>query len=113
MHELVYSVSAPWSAVCITSCLVLWAIRVPGVFFTYINDGPELLGHVSTILRDYRYLEVPTTMDGLDEAEVSKLIRETPCRYGIYQSGGRGEEDIRLGIRREDEIVPLRERGGL
>lgn len=99
----VYSISAPWVAASIASCLVLFIGGVLSVVFNHLNNGPELLGFVSTTLRDSRYIDTPTSMDGLDGAQVAVMMKKDRFRYGVYQSG----VDGRMGIGREDDVVSI------
>lgn len=99
----VYSVSAPWMIACIASCLILFIGGVLGILFNHMNQGPELLGYVSAILRDSRFVDTSVSMDGLDAAQVAVLMKQHRFRYGKYQLG----VEERMGIGPEDEIVPI------
>lgn len=81
----VYRIAWPWMVACIISCGVLSALGVLSVVFAHMARGPELLGFVSTILRDSRYVSIssqPAELEKMTGFELSRLIRNERIRYG-------------------------------
>lgn len=98
--HFVYVVSPPWAAACIVSCVVLFFGSGIGIAFTHINSGPEVLGFVSTTLRDSRYISTPDSLSSRDGAEVSFKLKRERFRYG--RSMGFRQH---MGIGREGEVM--------
>lgn len=92
----VYLIHAGWMAICIISCSILAIGGIIGVIFTHINNGPEILGYVSTILRESRLVDSPPSMDQLDGCDMSKAMKRERFQYGYYMELGE-----QMGIRRE------------
>jgi hypothetical protein len=100
--HFVYVVSAPWAVACIVSCVVLFFGSGSGIAFTHINSGPEVLGFVSTTLRDSRYIDSPDSLRSRNGAEVSFKLKKERFRYG--RSMGFRQQ---MGIGREGEVIKV------
>lgn len=101
----VYTISWPWMAVCIVSCAVLLIGSILGVFYTHMARGPELLGFVSTMFRDSKYIDVPLGTENVGGLELSKIMKDERFRYGFTRDsqGGVG----RVGIAHEEHVTKI------
>lgn len=109
--HLVYGISWGWMAACLVSCAVLALAGVLGAVFAHKGKGPELLGFVSTILRDSRYHDMPkrgAELGYMDGPELSRLLKHERLRYGHIHMDGTGE--VGMGIGREEQVTTLREK---
>ncbi|CAH0051152.1 unnamed protein product [Clonostachys solani] len=97
----VYLINWPWMVVSLVSCLILVLASIVGVGFVHSGHGPEVLGYVSTAIRDSDIAGLPPQAAQMDGDELSKAMRKRRFRYGrkISEKGpptvGFGpEEDI-------------------
>jgi hypothetical protein len=104
----VYGIAWEWMIPCLLCCLVLAIAGVLGVYFAHKGQGPELLGFVSTILRDSRYVSLPKGQK-LHAHELSRLWKRERIRYGhVGQDDG---EEPALGIGPEEQVAQMRRAG--
>ncbi|KAM0429260.1 hypothetical protein ACHAPT_006474 [Fusarium lateritium] len=98
----VYRISAPWTGVCIVSCIVFLVGGILSVVFIRLAAGPDVLGFVSTAMRDSKWMEMSpetTRMNGMDW---TRSMREQRIRYGFVHQTPEGES--LLGVGREDMV---------
>ncbi|CAG9977310.1 unnamed protein product [Clonostachys byssicola] len=98
----VYRVSWPWMAACFASCGVLATCGIMGIILVHRGNSPEVLGFVSAIVRDSRYIKIPTDVDHMNGEDLSRMLKSERLRYG-YTSFGTGGTP-QMGIGREIEI---------
>ena len=101
----VYSISRPWMAVCIISCVILASGGTLSVVFAHLTRGPEVLGYVSSTLRDSRYVTTSLSLSYLEGYEVSKILSKERLRLGA--AGQNTVMDPGLGVRREEDALTL------
>lgn len=109
--HFIYNISTAWMSISLASCTVLFLSGVISGLFNHLNTTPELLGYVSTTLRDSRFIDIQSSLNSLTGAEVSLLMKEMRLRYGIYQSLEEGSMDEQMGIGREEDIKEIRKGG--
>lgn len=83
-------VSKLWSLICAISCLVLLICGCMGVVVGHIAKGPDMLGCVTSSVRDSRYVRIPasdTTLDGMD---LAREMKARQIRAGVL---GPAKED--------------------
>ncbi|CAH0051684.1 unnamed protein product [Clonostachys solani] len=78
----VYSVNRPWGAVCAASCVILSIASILGVIFAHSCRGLDILGLVSTGIRDSKYVDMPSGGESLDGHELSIVMKNERLRYG-------------------------------
>ncbi|KAF6816283.1 hypothetical protein CPLU01_13917 [Colletotrichum plurivorum] len=92
-----YFVSKTWLWLGIASSAVLLAGGILSVVFAHLARGPEILGYVSTIVRNSKFVEVPPHTSWLDAADLSRMIKDERIRYGFTDTGS-GEEEQQIGV---------------
>lgn len=103
-HSLfVYRISWGWMVACILSCVVLAVAGVMGILYTHRGRGPELLGLVSTVLRDSRYIEI-VPQPWMDGYELSRSLKDERVRYGHIRHS---KAEPAVGIGREENVTVL------
>ena len=90
------------------SCMMLVLLGVSGVIYTHKGRCPELLGFVSTILRDSRYvsMEIGQPLGYMPASELSRLLRGERIRYGHIEMND--TEDFSMGIGLEGGVRRMR-----
>ncbi|CAH0045870.1 unnamed protein product [Clonostachys solani] len=101
----VFSVSLPWMAACFASCGVLAACGIMGIILVHRGNSPEILGFVSAIVRDSRYITIPTDVDHMNGEDLSRMLKSERLRYGYTSFESR--EAPQMGIGRETEITKI------
>ncbi|KAI5465662.1 hypothetical protein BGZ63DRAFT_374193 [Mariannaea sp. PMI_226] len=91
-----YKISCPWMVACLISCIMLSSGSAVGVIFRHLARGPEILGLVSTIFRDSKYVDIPAGMENDDGHKVSNMMKEERFQYG--------NRDGAVGIMREEDV---------
>lgn len=104
----VYWISRPWVAGCIISCIVLLVGGILSGVFVYLSDGPEVLGYVSTAIRDSKYMEVPPGAGRTDGIELTNQMKDQRVRYGVTHLTHQGKS--LFGIGSQDDIVSIKVR---
>lgn len=104
----VYSISQPWIAGCIISCIVLLSGGVLSVIFIHTAKGPEVLGYVSTAVRDSKYIQMPQGSGRMNGLDLTRAIQTQRIRYGLTDLTEDGEP--LLGVGREEEIGLIKKR---
>ncbi|KAI9157910.1 hypothetical protein HJFPF1_05895 [Paramyrothecium foliicola] len=105
---LVYRVSPPWMAMAITSCILLLVGGVMSVIFRHLALGPEVLGYVSTVIRDSRFMETGGRFGRLDGIEISKKLKSKRIRFGYSEMTH--EEQRLMGVGLESDIQSIHEK---
>lgn len=104
----VYSISQPWIAGYIISCIVLLSGGVLSVILIHTAKGPEVLGYVSTAVRDSKYIPMPRGSGRMDGLDLTRAIQTRRIRYGLTNLTEDGEPV--LGVGREEEIGLIKKR---
>ncbi|KAF4908548.1 hypothetical protein CGCF415_v006520 [Colletotrichum fructicola] len=89
----VFTISTLWLGLCLLSSLILLSGGVMSVVFTHLADGPEVLGSVSTVVRNSRYIDLPSSMSWMDGSDITYQIKEMRIKYGFTREVS-GEEPV-------------------
>ncbi|CAG9990550.1 unnamed protein product [Clonostachys byssicola] len=100
----VYLINWPWMVVCLVSCLILTLASIVGVGFVHSGHGPEVLGYVSTAIRESDIDGLPAKAAQMDGDELSKAMRKKRFRYG-RKLGDKGPHTVGFGP--EEDIIIL------
>jgi hypothetical protein len=73
-NDLVYAVSPAWLAVFAICAVVLFLGGVAGVVVESMTVAPDILGYVSTVARNSRYLQLPKTSSAMSGGERAKTV---------------------------------------
>ncbi|CAM1509498.1 Fc.00g032370.m01.CDS01 [Cosmosporella sp. VM-42] len=98
----VYHISKPWIAACIVSCFLLLISAVLGVVFIHLADGPEVLGYVSTVVRDSKYLDMPSEAGRMNGIDLTNSMKERRVQYGLTHLAQEGQS--LMGVGRQEDI---------
>ncbi|KAF4939115.1 hypothetical protein CGCF245_v004007 [Colletotrichum fructicola] len=98
---IIFSVSTTWLALCLVSGIILLGAGILSVIFKHKSRGPEVLGCVSTVFRDSRYMEVQSDSGWLDSNKLSSRMRDQRIRFGVVEF--KDGEEFLLGVGPEDE----------
>ena len=102
-------VSLAWILVCLISCVVLAACGIMSAVLTHLTRGPDVLGYVSSALRDSKFTEIPSDVRGLDGLDLTRQIRKRRVRLGaVHHSSGQREDEPFLGIGDEDGVERIK-----
>ena len=104
----VYAVNQAWIAGCIISCLVLLVGGILSVIFVHLAKGPEVLGYVSTAVRDSKYVRMPQEAGQMGGMDLTRVIGEQRVRHGLARVTEEGVPI--LGVGKEEEIETLNKR---
>ncbi|CAH0042623.1 unnamed protein product [Clonostachys rhizophaga] len=101
----VFCVSWPWMTACFASCGVLAVCGIMGIILVHRGNSPEVLGFVSAIVRDSRYIKIPTDLEHMNGEDISRRLKSERLRYGYTSFESRGTPQ--MGIGRETEITKV------
>jgi hypothetical protein len=88
----------------ILSCITFLIGGVASVVFASLADGPEVLGYVSTVMRDSKRLDLDPVVSSMRGIDISKLYKGLRLRFG-YDETLSGLPV--LGVGREAEMTPI------
>lgn len=100
--EEVYSVSWAWFALLFIATMLMLLAAVAGVICDCVNLNPEILGYTSSIIRDSKYVSLPS-IDGpsLDGMALTRKNRDFPLKMGSVSEGGLVRSSV---LRRDDSV---------
>ncbi|KAF5524290.1 hypothetical protein CGCA056_v005299 [Colletotrichum aenigma] len=101
----VFQVSALWVGFCLVSCLILLACGILSVVFTHLAHGPEVLGYVSTLVRDSKFMDLLMNTSWMDGTELTKELRSQRIRYGYTHHTMGGEPLMGVGYQADTEQI--------
>ncbi|KAH6687782.1 hypothetical protein F5X68DRAFT_206232 [Plectosphaerella plurivora] len=93
-------VSKTWNLICAASCLILLICGAAGVVIGHIAKGPDMLGCVTSSIRDSRYFKIPASYTTLDSMELAREMKARQIRAGVLgrAQGGEAQHAIVYGI---------------
>ncbi|KAF6797577.1 hypothetical protein CSOJ01_12926 [Colletotrichum sojae] len=94
-----------WMAMCLLSAIVLFLAGVCSVVFAHMALGPEVLGYVSTMVRDSRFVDLMINTSWLDGSELSGKIRSERVRYGFTHHVMDGQPLLGIGYQTDTERI--------
>ncbi|KAF6795448.1 hypothetical protein CSOJ01_13419 [Colletotrichum sojae] len=80
-----FVVSRLWIIVSVIAAVVLLAGGILSVVITHLTYGPEILGYVSTTIRNSKFIDLPSTTTWLDGTELTNEMNTTRIRYGFIR----------------------------
>ncbi|CAG9956830.1 unnamed protein product [Clonostachys rosea f. rosea IK726] len=101
----VFRVSWLWMTACFASCAVLATCGIMGIILVHRGNSPEILGFVSAIVRDSRYIKIPTDVDHMNGEDLSRMLKSERLRYGYTSSESMGKPQMGIGL--ETEITKV------
>ncbi|WQF80919.1 hypothetical protein CDEST_05933 [Colletotrichum destructivum] len=101
----VFEVSDTWAVVCLLSGAVMLGAGLMGVVFKHRARGPEVLGHVSTVIRDSKYMDFPPEAVRAEGLDLSRNMKGLRIRYGV--TGFMKDGEPLIGVGRHEEIEPV------
>ncbi|KAF4941427.1 hypothetical protein CGCF245_v001568 [Colletotrichum fructicola] len=84
-----YVISKLWISLCLLSAVVLLAGGILSVVFIHLTHGPEILGYVSTTIRNSKYIDLPSSTTWLDGSELTNELKKLRIRYGFIRDESR------------------------
>lgn len=80
-----YRVSKTWSTIGVLSSLVFLLGGIASVAFAHMAKGPEVLGYVSTVMRDSKFLGLGPDTGYMAGMDMSKMCRNMRIRLGSWR----------------------------
>lgn len=102
----IFEVSKTWIVFCLLSGGVLLVGGISSVVITHLTVAPDILGYVSTLVRNSQ-VDLPFRTNWLDGADLSQKLRKKRFRYGWTRQVVDGEPLI--AIRHENETERVRD----
>ncbi|KAH6900810.1 hypothetical protein B0T10DRAFT_504545 [Thelonectria olida] len=101
----VYSVSRLWIWLCLASTVVLLIGGILSVFFNHLANGPEVLGYVSTAVRDSKFIDMPPETGRIGGTDLTMMKKDLRVRYGFTGQESEGQALIGVGLEKETEQI--------
>lgn len=73
-NDLVYVINGPWLAGFTVCAAILFLAGLAGVVVESMTVAPDVLGYVSTVARNSRYLQLPKTSSAMSGGERAKTV---------------------------------------
>lgn len=108
-YSEVFMVSKVWVGLCVISTLVLLACGCFSVLFVHLASGPEILGYVSTMARNSRYITLSPKTTWMDGPELAKETKSLWIKHGLVF--GEVAEEAVLAIAAEDKTEGIGKQG--
>ncbi|RGP71954.1 hypothetical protein FSPOR_3069 [Fusarium sporotrichioides] len=102
----IYVVHWSWMALFSACCVVLLASGITGVMFAHLAAGPEILGYASSVVRDSKYVSLPSIAGEKEALEVTKMVGQQRFRYGFTNATSEGRPLMGIGL--EDQIQGIK-----
>jgi hypothetical protein len=102
--EEIYSVSWAWFAFLFIATMLMLLAAIASLIFDRLTLNPEILGYTSSIVRDSKYVSLPTQGGPLDGLELTKKNRNFLLKMGAVQKSGRWH----LAVLDQDDAIQTR-----
>ncbi|KAK1715305.1 hypothetical protein BDP67DRAFT_587989 [Colletotrichum lupini] len=102
-----YSISKSWAAAFLFSSSLLFLSAVVGVIFKHWARGPEVLGYVSTVIRDSKYISLASPSGWKDGVDLSTEIASQRIRFGVVMTAS--EEKLAVGVGKQEDTRHVKE----
>jgi hypothetical protein len=99
--EEVYSVSWAWFAFLFIATMLMLLAAITSMICDRITLNPEILGYTSSIIRDSKYVSLPSKDGALDGLELTKKNREFPLKMGAISENGQ----LRLSVLKQEDTI--------
>lgn len=102
LHDI-YVTHGAWLAAFVISSLAMFAAAAGSAVLAHITTTPDILGYVSSLTRDSRYVALPSGGSAMDGATRSRLLKHRVVKFGDVRGGGSGSgsgsgDDERVGF---------------
>lgn len=97
-------VSRLWVILGLAASLVLLVCGVLSVVFRNLAKSPEVLGYVSSSIRESKFAHIPAETRYLDGLDLTTAIRKDRVIWGPVQNSWNGEQEPLMGIVRQEEV---------
>ncbi|RMJ16977.1 hypothetical protein CDV36_003354 [Fusarium kuroshium] len=101
-----YNVSQAWTWTFMFSCVVFLAGGALSVVFVHLAKSPDVLGFVSTVVRDSKHIDTPPEAAKMDGLDLTKSMKMRRIRYGVVH--GAPEVKPLLGVGPEEAVEKLK-----
>lgn len=101
-----YHVSRAWTGTFMFSCIVFLTGGALSVIFVHLATSPDVLGFVSTVVRDSKHIDIPPEAAKMDGLDLTKSMKMRRIRYGVVP--GAPEAEPLLGVGPEEDVERLR-----
>ncbi|KAF6814411.1 hypothetical protein CPLU01_14399 [Colletotrichum plurivorum] len=91
-----FAVSRLWIILSLLAAVVLLTGGILSVVITHLTYGPEILGYVSTMIRNSKFIDLPSTTTWLDGTGLTNEMKTTRIRYGFIRDAV-GEPVVAVG----------------
>jgi hypothetical protein len=108
----VYAVNWTWMPLFFASCAILLASGIVSVAFAHLAVGPEILGYVSSAVRDSKYMDLPPELGTKDALEVTRAIGQHKVKYGFTDGVSQHGQPL-VGIGLESQIQGIQKQRSL
>ncbi|OIW29791.1 hypothetical protein CONLIGDRAFT_345385 [Coniochaeta ligniaria NRRL 30616] len=108
-NDLIYVISGPWLAAFSVCAAILFLAGLAGVAVESMTVAPDVLGYVSTVARNSRYLQLPKTSSAMSGGERAKTVGGVRVMMQDVK-GNANVGKIALGLKHEkaQRLVPGR-----
>jgi hypothetical protein len=83
--------------------VVLFSAAVLGIVISWMTITPDILGYVSSLVRDSKYIDLLLVGGALDGIALSTLLKDKSIRFGVVDQGAHADEH--LAVAWEDEVA--------
>ncbi|KAI8711696.1 hypothetical protein NCS52_01433900 [Fusarium sp. LHS14.1] len=101
----VYHVSRAWAGTFIFSCIVFLAGGTLSAVFIHLAGSPDVLGFVSTVVRDSKHMDTPPEAAKMDGLDLTKSMKTKRIRYGLVH--GTSETEPLFGVGPEEDVEKI------
>ncbi|KAL2204490.1 hypothetical protein CC79DRAFT_1389499 [Sarocladium strictum] len=102
-----YQVSRLWATLGLLSCAAFLIGGIASVVFAHLSEGPEVLGYVSTVMRDSKILDLHPRVGYMGAMDISRMHKSLRVRYG-YDEALSGSPVV--GVGRETDVTSIRKK---
>ncbi|KAF6802529.1 hypothetical protein CSOJ01_11536 [Colletotrichum sojae] len=102
---VVYRVPGLWMLLFMLSCVVLFFGALAGAVITHLTLVPDLMGYVSSSVRESRFMEMPSAAGRMDGMELTRVLKDTRIRYGYLEKSAETESLTVVGY--QENVVRI------
>ncbi|KAL2672483.1 hypothetical protein Neosp_013194 [[Neocosmospora] mangrovei] len=102
----VYHVSRAWTGTFIFSCIVFLTGGTLSAVFVHLAGSPDVLGFVSTVVRDSKHMDTPPEAAKMDGLDLTKSMKTKRIRYGLVH--GTPESEPLFGVGPEEQVEKIK-----
>ncbi|KAK1622903.1 hypothetical protein BDP81DRAFT_385405 [Colletotrichum phormii] len=101
-----FDISSSWAALGLVSSLVLLCAGILGVVCKHMAKGPDVLGYLSTVFRDSKFMDLPASSGQINSLEISTQMKDRKIQYGVTKLIKHGQPLIGVGF--QEDIEPVK-----